>query len=183
MCHTFLNPVKKNGHVALIEEGEFIHPLALEGSHVELGCNRCHTGGISPDPTCAGCHAEQAAFRAGTLAALEPFGITADPMAETVDCEGCHDLSQPTTLEAIDALCMECHEDEEERFEGMLPYWKREIDELLLDVQLRVDESGRQVLEQLRRAGPLHNVEATRSIVRMLRETRNEPIRPPTTEE
>jgi formate-dependent nitrite reductase cytochrome c552 subunit len=86
-------------------------------------------------------------------------------MADSVDCEGCHDLTRPTTVEAIDATCMDCHEDEEERFDGMLASWKAEVVRLLTQAEEAVDEDSRWILDALREAGPLHNIEATRVII------------------
>jgi len=183
ICHTFLNPVDKNGYSSLIEQGEFVHPFKLEGSHAALRCDRCHTGGISPSPTCAGCHTDEASFRAGTLAGFESLDLPPDPMADSVDCEGCHDLSVPTSVEAIDATCMDCHEDEQERFDGMLASWRQEIEQLLLDAGARTDEEGRRRLEALRSAGPLHNIEAARIVVRAIAPGSGEPQAPGTSAE
>jgi hypothetical protein len=90
-------------------------------------------------------------------------------MAESVECESCHDLSQVTSIEVIDAACMDCHDDEEERFEGMAAGWKSEFEELLRGAEGRSSERDREVLDTLRRAGPLHNPEATRMIIQALR--------------
>ena len=90
------------------------------------------------------------------------------PLAAAVDCAGCHDLSEPTGIESVDAMCMGCHEDEEERFEGMLASWQEDVAGLLADAEGRADAEGKQVLEALRSAGPLHNYEATRKILRTL---------------
>ena len=176
VCHTFLNPVEKEGEASYIQEGEFIHPFALEGTHAILRCDKCHTGGLSPLPTCAGCHAEQAAFRAGTLLAFESFGITAEPMAESLECADCHNLAEPTSFEAIDATCMDCHEDEEERFTGMLASWKAEADRLLDSAGAMADDEGLRILETLRRVGPLHNIEATRVITGALSQGRKSAV-------
>ena len=105
-------------------------------------------------------------FRAGTLRAFASFGTPPDPMLDTVSCEACHDLSEPTDIETIDAVCMDCHE--EERFDGMLASWSREVDQLLGDAEVRTDDRGRQLLQTLREAGPMHNIEATRILVRSL---------------
>jgi hypothetical protein len=167
-CHTFLNPVEREGESPALLEGEFIHPLELEGPHAQLRCDLCHTGGVAPPATCVACHADQAAFRTGTLTGFESFGLPAEPMADDVGCQECHDLSQPTDVDTINELCLECHEDEEERFADMLPSWKREVDQLLADAAARADANDKRVLDALRQAGPLHNVEATRAIVRSL---------------
>ncbi len=168
VCHTFLNPVRKNGHDSYIQEGEFIHPFDLNGKHAAVRCDQCHTGGKSPAPTCAGCHTDITAYRSGTLAVFEPFGITADAMADSVECDGCHDLEGPTSVEAIDAMCMECHEDEEERYTGMLAGWEKEVSAKIHDVRTRVGGRAETMLRKLEHAGPYHNMEATRRILEAL---------------
>ncbi|MFQ5806387.1 MAG: hypothetical protein ACE5I3_08050, partial [Phycisphaerae bacterium] len=178
VCHTFLNPVNPEGDSSTVQAGEFIHSYELEGAHKKLRCNVCHAGGIAPVPTCTGCHVEQMEFRAGTSTAFEAFNIPADPMAEAVDCEACHDLSEPTSLEVIDTMCLECHEDEEERFEGMLASWQAEVDRVLAEAEGRVDAEGERLLAALRAAGPLHNIEATRKILAALSTTTGPSSRP-----
>ena len=170
ICHTFLNPVTSEGGTEYVERGEFIHSVKLEGSHAKLRCDRCHTGGLALDPTCSGCHTAQADFLAGGLAAFEGFGIDPDPMAD-LDCTDCHDLSAPTNVETIAGTCAACHDEE---YEGMLLSWRQEVDRLLADAEAKADANGRRLLDMLRRAGPLHNVEATRTIIPMLAK---EPIR------
>ena len=170
MCHTFLNPVDgENGRV-IVQRGDFIHPVPLKGPHDRLRCNLCHTGGVSPSATCEGCHTTQAAFRNGTLDVFEQFGIEADAMADSVDCESCHDLDEPTTVDAIDEMCMACHDDEGERFEGMLASWKTEAERLLSEVEATADQSALRILRQ---AGPLHNMGATRVIAEKLKDQRS----------
>ncbi len=168
ICHTFLNPVKQNGKDAMIREGEFIHPYELQGSHTTLRCDQCHTGGLTPVSTCTGCHTEQTALRGGQLAPFASFGLKPEPMFEAVDCESCHDLSEPTSVETVDAMCMDCHDDEEERFDGMLAGWKREADRLIAEAEPQLDDDGRRLLQRLRKAGPLHNIEAARIITARL---------------
>ncbi len=165
ICHTFLNRVDREGGGTTVQEGEFIHSYELQGPHADLRCDKCHDGGESPHPTCAGCHTKQVEFRAGTLAAFQAFEIDPDPMAEAVDCEGCHDLSGPTNVEAIDALCLDCHDDEPERYEGMLASWKEEVALLLQGAAAMADEPTGQLIQALREAGPLHNIGATRKIL------------------
>jgi hypothetical protein len=167
-CHTFLNTLERPGERPVLVEGEFVHPLELKGPHAELRCDRCHTGGVAPATTCAECHADEAAFRAGRLVGFESLKLPPEPMADDVGCEDCHDLSQPTSVEAINKLCLECHEDEEERFAGMLASWQREVEQLLADADARADAEGKRVLNALRQAGPLHNVEGTRAVVSSL---------------
>jgi hypothetical protein len=165
-CHTFLSPLERKGEASLIQEGDFIHPMKLEGPHAELRCDRCHTGGVAPSPTCAECHTRQTAFIAGTAVAFEEFHIVADPMADVVGCTDCHDLSKPTTIEAIAGACADCHDDPEYR--TRLADWKKEVDSLMAEVEPALDEPGRQRLQELREAGPYHNIEATRTILKAL---------------
>ncbi len=167
VCHTFLNPIGLNGDTPVIRKGEFVHPMPLEGRHAEIRCDKCHGGRVPPVPDCAGCHTTQEAFRQGTLEAFAALEIPTSPMANNVDCAGCHDLSEPPGIEAIDAMCMDCHDDDD-RFEGMLAGWVKEVDALLEDAGDRVSEQDRHLLEKLRVAGPYHNMEATRIIVRSL---------------
>jgi len=171
ICHTFLNRVAPNGKNGVIHEGEFVHPYKLEGAHAQLRCSNCHTGGLAPTPSCTGCHADTVAFREGKLAAFESFGVAADSMAGAVSCDGCHDLTQPTTVAAINPKCMECHDDDEERFDGLLGSWKDEIDKLMGEAERNVSGERRERLETLRRVGPLHNFEAARKIIRALIES------------
>lgn len=167
ICHTFLNPLERSG-TAVIQEGEFRHPMTLEGVHTTLRCDLCHTGGAAPSPTCAGCHSLQSGFRVGNVPALQSFKLAPDPMAEAVDCEGCHDLSRPRTVEVINEKCLDCHSDDEARYKEMLHSWKTEIDAMLLEVESFRDRETVEVLRTLRKAGPLHNIEATRIITRAI---------------
>ena len=49
-------------------------------------------------------------------------------------------------------------------------YWSTgdAAEALLRDAEVRTDDRGRQLLKTLRIAGPLHNIEATRILVRSL---------------
>lgn len=178
VCHTFLNPVEGgNGTKALIQESAFIHPYERQGRHATLRCNKCHTGGLSPPASCEGCHTLQSAFRRGQLEGLtgsdvyeglRTLDLPADPMADMVDCESCHDLTQPMSLEVINKACLDCHDDEAEKYRGMLATWKDETDRLLLAAEAQADPKGRRLLKIIRQAGPLHNVEATKALVRTI---------------
>jgi hypothetical protein len=171
-CHEFLSPTAEDqAATKLVGIGGFKHPIELEGIHATLRCDSCHTGGVAPQPTCAGCHSDVAGFRAGTLAAFKPFNLPAEPMAETVDCKDCHDLSKPKTVAEIDPKCMDCHSDEEERFGGMLKSWKSETDRMLQSAEAAhatASPAAQQALAALRKAGPLHNMEATRKLIATL---------------
>jgi len=167
-CHEFLMPAGGDGASPVVRTGGFVHPVPLEGNHGMMRCDQCHTGGNAPERTCAGCHILQAGFRAGNAPVFRRFTIAPDPMAEAVDCEGCHVLSKPTTIAAIDERCMDCHSDDEDRYKGMLRSWKTEIDAMLLEAESVRDPETVDVLHTLRKAGPLHNVEGARTIVRAL---------------
>jgi len=167
-CHEFLMPAAGDAASPVVRTGGFVHSIPLTGIHATLRCDQCHTGGVEPDRTCTGCHTLQAGFRAGTVPAFQRFRTVADPMAEAVDCEACHDLSRPRTLEAIDARCMDCHSEDEARYSGMLRSWKTEIDALFLETGGVKDGETVELLRTLRKAGPLHNIKAARVITRAL---------------
>jgi len=57
----------------------------------------------------------------------------------------------------------------------MLATWKQEADELLRQAETLVDDEGMRLLSQLKKVGPLHNIEATRTIVKSLSD-RSKPI-------
>ncbi|MBI4718588.1 MAG: NapC/NirT family cytochrome c [Planctomycetes bacterium] len=166
VCHDFLTSTGEPGSARVVQRGGFTHPFELLGPHAAARCDQCHTGGIGPARTCVGCHTDQAAFRAATSPAFSGLGIAPDAMAKQVDCEACHDASQPASVAAIQPKCMECHEDEAEKYEGMLTSWASEMEGMLRSAESTADEAGKRLLEALRRAGPLHNVEAARIIAR-----------------
>lgn len=169
-CHTFYNPVKaESGQNAYVRGGSFNHPYELDEYHATLRCDQCHSGGITPPNTCNGCHAPINPFRNGKLAGFESLELPADSMVDLVDCEGCHDMSEPQELASIDEMCMMCHDDEEEKYTGMLEGWKREVDSLMLEASRRATSvRDRELIQALQSAGPLHNIEATRAITKSL---------------
>lgn len=61
---------------------------------------------------------------------------------------------------------MECHQDEEERFEGMPASWKKEMDETIATARQHVDDEELAVLVKLRKSGVCRNIEASRAILR-----------------
>jgi hypothetical protein len=168
-CHEFMVPLPgEKPDPSVVQTGGFIHPIPLPGVHATLRCDACHTGGPAPKATCGGCHVEVAEFRAGRSGALSGFGLQPDSMAEAVDCDGCHDLSKPADVTSINERCMDCHSDDEERFDGMLAGWKAEIEELLRQAGQLLDPSARETVAALHKAGPLHNTEASRAVLRGL---------------
>ncbi len=167
ICHTFLNPVEAEKGT-YVQHGEYLHPYVLEGVHSQLRCDQCHTGGITPPPSCTGCHSSVTAYREGKTAAFQSFGIRPDPMASAVDCDGCHDLAQPRNLTAMNERCLECHEDDGEEYKAMLGSWKSEIERLLQETGSLTRPEDHALVAELRKAGPLHNTEASRTILRKL---------------
>jgi hypothetical protein len=167
-CHEFLRPVGETAESATVGIGGFVHPYELEGLHATMRCDKCHTGGVAPKPSCVGCHSPVAEFRSGTSEAFKAFGITADPMAETVQCTDCHDLMKSTGIQAINERCMDCHSDDEQKYGGMLASWKAETNQLLQPAPTDLDPAARKLFEALRSAGPMHNIAATRKILRAL---------------
>jgi hypothetical protein len=62
---------------------------------------------------------------------------------------------------------MDCHDDDEE-YEGLLASWELEVDELFSGAEASAGAEERALLDAVRQAGPLHNLEATRIIIRGL---------------
>lgn len=163
-CHEFLLPAPADRGSSMVQVGGFVHPIPLEGRHATLRCDQCHTGGGGPDRTCTGCHTAVSGFRNGTLARWTGPALPKDVMAEVVDCEACHDLKQPTSHTLIDEKCMECHSDEDAKYKGMLAGWKSEVD-AKLSAAGKLPTVDLKLIESLRRAGPMHNIEATRRVL------------------
>lgn len=166
-CHEFLVPTQPATASSPIEIGGFHHPIKLQGPHATMLCDRCHTGGVAPPPTCAACHVDVTAFRAGTSAAFASFGISAEPMNGDVGCEDCHDLSEPTDAETLNEACLECHDDTT-KFSGIVKKWQDEAAQLFQQAEAHVGPADRKTLDALRAAGPLHNMDATRKILHAL---------------
>lgn len=163
-CHEFLMPGPKETGASVVQVGGFVHPIPLEGPHAMLRCNECHTGGGGPDRTCAGCHTDVTNFRGGALPGWSGPALPRDAMADAVDCEACHDLTRPNQHALIDEKCMECHSDEEEKYKGMLAGWVTEV-EAKLSAAGKLPTADRKLLDALRKAGPMHNIEAARRVL------------------
>lgn len=162
-CHEFLLPGDGTKGSNVVQVGGFVHPVPLIGSHAALRCDQCHTGGVAPDRTCAGCHSDVRELRAGNWPGWTGGKLPPDPMLDTVDCEACHNLARPTKIEIIDETCMDCHSEEEDRFKGMLAAWKKEVDSLL--GPLEQSPAHQAIVARMKKAGPLHNIAATRAIL------------------
>ena len=61
---------------------------------------------------------------------------------------------------------MECHQDEEDRFEGLPATWKKKMDETIATARQHVGDKGLAVSDKLRKSGVYHNIEASRAILR-----------------
>ena len=164
VCHTFEAPTDAQAET-WVETAGFAHPMPLEGVHAEIRCDRCHTGGVGPAATCEGCHADVVDYMAGTLPALAAFEVEADPMAGEVDCTDCHDLSEPLDVATMGPACVDCHDDD---YADTLREWRTEADRLLAAAEAKSEPATESVVAAIRRAGPLHNIEATVEVLTAL---------------
>ena len=135
LCHTRLG---------LPEETKFDHldfPHALHADDLEVACTRCHSPDKhkmrvitrtecmachheAQDIACGHCHREEEALYAGKL---QPWGVVGEPdvMSEgEVECEGCHDLSAAISIQAVQEMCVECHE---AGYDEILTEWINEV--------------------------------------------------------
>jgi hypothetical protein len=80
------------------------------------------------------------------------------------------------------ASCADYHDEE---YADSLVAWSDEVDQLLNCAEPKVGSDGKRLLQALRRAGPLHNVEAARKIVGTLtaKRTTDTPLESPSTAE
>jgi len=185
-CHSFLNPVSSPTGHEYIAEGEFVHPLKLEGVHNLLRCDQCHTGGAIPANTCTGCHHEVQGVLDGTAPSLARFDVQPDPMAEFVTCDACHDLSEPLSRARINEHCIECHDDDAEKYGAMVTQWAQSLStaharaeaavaKLAATVESRDDSAAREarqwlaensaVLYLMKKANGAHNPAAAGTVL------------------
>jgi hypothetical protein len=164
-CHDFLVPTEDGQGVVRSET--FSHPVELEGIHAQMQCNRCHTGSLMSEPTCEGCHSDSVEFMAGTLPDFEKFEVEADAMDGLAECTECHDLSAHMTSEKLNVACQDCHEGEDYAVDGIISAQRREIADLFKQVNAN-DPETQKLVERLREVGPLHNLEASRKILKQL---------------
>lgn len=164
-CHDFLVP-REDGE-GVVRTEKFVHPVELEGIHAQMSCSSCHTGGLMGAPTCEGCHSDAVEFMAGTLKGFESFEIEADAMDGLAECKDCHDLSMHMTSEKLNGDCQECHEGEDYAADGIIAAQRKEVADLFNSVKA-TDPGTLEILDRLREAGPLHNLEASRKILKQL---------------
>ncbi|MEW6071258.1 MAG: cytochrome c3 family protein [Planctomycetota bacterium] len=112
LCHEFMEHKEEEGMQVLVP-GAYRHPLPLGPAHAELDCHRCHDGGPTPPPTCAGCHAEIAGFLAGSLAVRPDLAGEPDPHHGELECTDCHEEERSFAAGEIFPLCVSCHEGED----------------------------------------------------------------------
>ncbi|PYV10734.1 MAG: hypothetical protein DMG07_20605 [Acidobacteria bacterium] len=168
VCHEVQRPIAADGRGEVLEQRVPEHPVRLEGTHAELTCSACHTGGRAPESTCAGCHKRTQRFLEGKTTLP---GVEVSPAAMAgVDCDSCHDPARLREREALAPRCDQCHD---EGYGEMIDLWKEEattgrnkalaslaplknnpkrspeLDRLLTQAQAALDEVDR--------AGALHN--------------------------
>ncbi len=159
------------------------HPVKLLGIHAELNCSLCHTGGMAPDPTCAGCHQVQTQFREGKSPELSGLGATPPSVMADLDCESCHDLTEPQQPADLAKHCETCHD---KGYGEMVQMWKDDasasrakaaaaVEELRRTAAGLRDDSARETAIQLAsqlesallmvdKAGTHHNIDFAESV-------------------
>jgi hypothetical protein len=125
-CHTFLTPTDDRAST-LLSRGDFEHPYALGPNHDAIGCSSCHTGGLSPQPSCEGCHVEQQSLYTATVDYLDDMDIDLDPnpMLDVATCVDCHDASVAHDIQLVANSCSDCHDDVE--YAEMLFEWVDDV--------------------------------------------------------
>jgi len=166
-CHEFLVPGKGENANALVRGGTFVHPIELKGTHASLRCDKCHGRAVQLSPTCEGCHTDVSAFLSGETPAFQSYEISAGEMDGLADCTDCHDLDKPTTLATVTEACLTCH-DAADGFDATLADWQVELDRLFAAAEANKTPEAEATIQALRAAGPMHNMEASRTILKSL---------------
>jgi hypothetical protein len=174
-CHEFLEPSDPDDPESPIRSGAFTHPVELEGVHADLPCHLCHTGGVPPEATCEGCHADAVALRAGTFDVGVDIGP--EPMNDLLGCPQCHDLSKALDTAAMESTCLGCHD--AGAMGGRVAAWKATAEKHMSAASATATGEQRDIIERLRRAGPLHNIEATVKILSRFGKAPASPKNPP----
>jgi len=175
VCHTLLTP---SADGATIEVGKFNHPLKLqEALHGKVACYSCHTGGQEQLKTCDGaCHVLQKNFITAEQLDFTRFEIGESPMLDLVECDDCHDESQPKSFDGMNSACLDCHEGDDEDYSGTLRQWLEDLEQKQVKVKAALDnlaealDSGadtkqwlaqtEKIVQSLSKAGPAHNYDA-----------------------
>ena len=160
LCHTFLNPTSTPGGTSLLEQGEFVHPMELPGVHKQVLCHKCHDGGTARPTTCEGCHDATTGLRSANFGESLGASIKPDPMAD-LECDACHDISQPRSVATIEAKCIDCHD---QTYAGMIARWQADVEQARTAAQAANREDASAAMNALDRAGPMHNPAAAIAI-------------------
>ncbi len=174
-CHTFLIP-NGDGEEISYRTGQFEHVIPLSGTHADVLCSQCHSGGANPGgDDCTACHMEQQGLISASLQELEAFGLEPDFMADIVACEDCHSAATPHSQEVALATCADCHDDDGS-YEALHLDNVATLAELRRQVLERIAQSNddtwvdraRTIVGILDEAGPHHNAEASRAVLESL---------------
>jgi hypothetical protein len=174
-CHTFLVP-EGDGDEISYRTGEFNHVIPLKGTHKDVLCNQCHSGGAHPGfESCVGCHDKEQGLISASLPELESFQLEPDFMAEIVGCEDCHSTSTPHSQEVALATCADCHGGDGS-YEALHLDNVATLLELRRQVLERIEQSNddawanraRALVGVLDEAGAHHNAEASRAVLESL---------------
>ena len=160
MCHARLG---------LPEETSFDHlvfPHALHADDLEVACTSCHSPEKhkmriitrsecmschheAQDIACGHCHPAQEALFTGKAEKWDASGEPDVMLEAEVSCDGCHDLSEPSSFAGLQQMCVECHE---AGYDEMLTEWVNEIQDALGKRLVQV-EATRSSIEAARRRG------------------------------
>jgi hypothetical protein len=177
VCHEFQQPLESPTAENVFQQITPEHPYKLEGIHAELKCSQCHTGGRGPEPSCEGCHAAEAAMRAGK-SPLQGIQDVPPTLMASLDCQSCHDLSKPLSS-SVPAQCETCHD---KGYGDMVQLWKDEVRDGRAKASAAVEElkktgNGKAMaaLEQMQaamaqmdRGGPHHNTELADAVYKQV---------------
>jgi hypothetical protein len=180
VCHEFQQPLPGNESSKTFRQITPEHPYKLPGTHANLKCSRCHTGGRSPVPSCEGCHSRQSQFRQGKSPSLPGLQATPPMLMAALACESCHDFSK-TPPSPVTVQCESCHS---QGYGNMVQQWLDDaktgrakavaaVEELRKTLgtgrgrnpalQALVDQM-QAALDQVDKAGPQHNTDLTDAI-------------------
>jgi hypothetical protein len=86
-------------------------------------CKECHHQDVPI--ACVSCHWRQDELYRGESTDLGLKGAADVMAAAGVGCDGCHDLTQATSMEMVAAKCAACHD---EAYKGMLKEWASDLE-------------------------------------------------------
>lgn len=145
---------------AQIDDLDLVFPHRMHLERFGLSCTTCHPADkhrqVAYDPgACSGCH-HMAATNADTCSNCHPYqrrfldgaantpgveDVKPDPMAEKVNCLGCHDLKSSEPLEkSVEARCTMCHGED---YGQVMAGWKERFEEASKGIPERLDAAHR----------------------------------------